>query len=259
MKQPHAIFGLLLGSVLMAGCVSPGKRVTNPAEATGAILGYVAASPVLIIKGLLEGIAATPHFVDGDLRKTNAALVKAKAPVDLERTYSYAYDANFQDVPADGDTGQVFRDLKQATHHFRKALRGYGIRNANDYLLTAVRTADNQGYTLYAVVHRPEAAIRVKPNGGRVVTVNGNDPAFYQPYATDAKGRPLDIVLDWAAVPRTSIRTQKGQVIMMTIAVNSVRINRRSDDFWAIQESWRRGQYRQITERQRVSLAGRLK
>ena len=67
---------------------------------------------------------------------------------------------------------------------------------------------------------------------GALRTLTEQDDAFYQPYARDADGRPLDMVIDWAGVPRTSIRTQKGQAILMTLAANSVLINRRSDDYW---------------------------
>ena len=103
------------------------------------------------------------------------------------------------------------------------------------------------------VRRRPETTIRVRDGDGRIVTLNPGDDAFYRPYKRDAEGRPLDMVIDWAGVPRASIRTQKGQAILMTLAANSVLINRRSDDFWAAETRWRAGAYTQIaTERKAV-------
>ena len=161
MKKTHALVALTVGATLTAGCVAP-QNAVHPGHAAGMAVGYVVATPVLILKGLAEGIAATPHFVDADLAAMNEVMVRSRAPVDIGRTYRYAYGVDFGRVPAHGDTGQVFRHLAPATRHFQAALRGYGVRNADDYLLTAVRTADSEGYTLYAVVHRPQRSIRVR-------------------------------------------------------------------------------------------------
>ncbi|MEM7188015.1 MAG: hypothetical protein AAF439_00255 [Pseudomonadota bacterium] len=260
MKRQTSIIAATAATALIAGCIAPtGKHVVHPATAVGLTAAYVAVSPILILQGLAEGISSTPHFVDADLKMMNATLVKANAPVDLARTYRYAYAQDFDRVSRAGGGTRVFRKLRDATRSFQSALRGYGIPNATDYLLTAVRTADAQGYTLYAVVYRPENRIRVRTADGRVDVLTARDDAFYRPYEADASGRPLDLVLDWAAVPRTAIRTQKGQAIMMTIAANAVLINRRSDDFWGIDRRWRQGAFREITERRKALLDARLR
>ena len=59
-------------------------------------------------------------------------------------------------------------------------------------------------------------------------------------------------------MPRTSVATQKGQAVLLTIAANSVLINRRSDDFWAVDRRWRDGAFRQIAERRRMAMERRL-
>ena len=258
MKQAFGIIALFAGVAIASGCAAPPRTINHPAHAAGLAVGYVVAAPVLILKGLAEGIAATPYFVNSDLNAMNAAMVRARAPVDLGRTYRYAYRVDIDRLGANGSTGRVFRSLGPATRHFQNVLRGYGVGNAGDYLLTAVRTADNQGYTLYAVVYRPEKRIRVRTADGRVATLTPRDRAYYRPYRTDAAGRPLDMVLDWAAVPRTAISTQKGQAILMTIGAYSVVINRRSDDFWGIDRRWRGGAFRQITNTRRAALDRRM-
>ena len=54
------------------------------------------------------------------------------------------------------------------------------------------------------------------------------------------------MIIDWAGVPRSSIRTQKGQAVLMTIAANSVLMNRRSDEYWGAESQWVSGRYRDI-------------
>lgn len=251
-KRSRAL-ALLLGASLAAGCVATPQGQMHPALAAGMAIGYVAASPVLILRGLAEGIAAAPYFAEADPAALNAALVQGGAPVDLERTYRYAYGTGL-DAPG----GQVFTSLAPATAQFRAALRGYGIADAESYLLTAVRSADAQGFTLYAVVRRPAGAIRVRDAAGREAVLTPEDEAYYEPHAEDAAGRPLDVVLDWAAVPRSAIRTQQGQAVLLTIAANSVLINRRSDDFWPVEARWRGGAFREITAERRALMDGRI-
>lgn len=250
---------IIISAALVTGCTAPPpKEVQHPAHGLGVALGYLVASPVLILAGLAEGIASAPYFVDSDLHEMNRTMTMSDAAVDLGRTYEYAYNADIETLSPEGDTGQVFRHLAPATRHFQKVLLGYGVEDPQNYILTAVRTADRQGYTLYGLVYRPETRIRVRDSGGRIVTLTPKDDGFYQPYARDAQGRPLDMVLDWAGVPRTSIRTQKGQAILMTLAANSVLINRRSDDFWVVEKQWRAGQFRQVATERKAALDSRM-
>ena len=81
---------------------------------------------------------------------------------------------------------------------------------------------------------------------------------YYKAYERDASGAPLDVVIDWAGVPRTAIKTQKGQAILMTLAANSVLINRRSDNYWAIEKRWIDGDYKGIAEVRKAQLDQRM-
>ena len=137
-------------------------------------------------------------------------------------------------------------------------LRGYGVADYDRYLLTAVRTADQAGYTLYGLVYRQARHIRILDQYGRVRTVSPNDRSYYRPYERDASGHPLDVVIDWAGVPRTTIKTQKGQAILMTLAAHSVLINRRNDSYWDFQKRWIEGDYRRIVAERKAQLDQRM-
>jgi hypothetical protein len=187
----------------------------------------------------------------------NRAMVEANAQVDLERTYEYAYREKIDEVPASGDTGKVFRHLSAATEHFQRVLKGYGVEDYDHYVLTGIRTADREGYTLYAVVYRPDVVVQVM-EGGTTRTLRRRDFDYYKPILRDANGRPMDVVVDWAGVPRMTIRTQKGQAILMTIAANSVLVNRRSDDYWEVEDRWVAGEFKDIVAERKRYLDKRM-
>lgn len=227
-------------------------------DAVGHGLGQLVLSPFLIVAGLLEGLAALPHFVAADLHELNRNMVASGAAVGMDRTYRYAYGQDFESVPAHGGDGVVFRHMDEATHHFQRVLAGYGVADHRSYLLTAVRTADREGYTLYAVVHRPQQRIRVRDARGRRVVLDAGDEAFYRPYRHDDAGRALDVVIDWAGVPRAQVMTQRGQAVLMTIAANSVLTHRRSDAYWRAEARWAAGGFRDVVAEREAYLQRRM-
>jgi hypothetical protein len=253
---------IVLSTFLVTGCVShrtaEPSPAPNPARGLGQALGYLVLSPVMIVAGLFEGIATAPYLIEADLHDMNREMEKANTNVTLDETYQYAYGRRLDTVPKSGSTGRVFRHMSEATGHFQNVLRGYGVADYDRYFLTAVRTADQAGYTLYGVVHRPARQIRILDRNGRVRTLSPEDRVYYRPYERDASGRPLDVVIDWAGVPRTTIKTQKGQAILMTLAANSVLINRRSDSYWDIEKSWIEGDYKHIVAERKGQLDQRM-
>jgi uncharacterized protein YcfL len=251
-------FVIVLSTFLVTGCVSHNPGEPSPARSLGNALGYLVFSPVLIIAGLLEGIATAPYLVETDLHDMNREMEKANSNVTLDETYQFAYGRQLDTVPKSGDTGKVFRHMSEATGHFQNVLKGYGVADYDQYLLTAVRSADKAGYTLYSVVYRPERQIRVLDQNERVRTVSPGDRSYYRPYERDANDRPLDVVIDWAGVPRTTIKTQKGQAILMTLAANSVLINRRYDTYWDIEKRWIDGNYESIVTERKAQLDRRM-
>jgi len=255
---------LMFALALIAGCATPGHdngpSPEHGLETSATGFANLVMSPFLIVAGLIEGIATLPYFLAHDIHDMNEAMMNADTLVSLDETYQHAYDTPLADVPKSGDTGKVFRHMAEATPHFQRVLRGYGVEDADNYYLTAIRTADRDGYTLYGVIYRETKTIRVrdKANPQRVRTLSKRNRAFWQPYSEDADGRPLDSVIDWAGVPRTSIRTQKGQAILMTLAANSVLMNRRSDDYWAAEPRWIGGSYLDIVTDRKSYLDRRL-
>ena len=65
-------------------------------------------------------------------------------------------------------------------------------------------------------------------------------------------------MIDWDGVRRTTIKTQKGQAILMTLAANSVIINRRSDSYWDIEKRWIDGEFKRIVAERKAQLDQRM-
>ncbi len=252
------LYMIVLSTLLITGCVPHRAGEPSPARGLGQAMGYLVFSPVLIVAGLFEGIATAPYLVGADLHDMDREMKKANTNVTLDETYQYAYGRRLDTVPKSGSTGRVFRHMSEATGHFQNVLRGYGVVDYDRYLLTAVRTADQAGYTLYGLVYRPARQIHVRDQNSRVRNLSPGDRAYYRPYERDVNGRPLDVVLDWAGVPRTTIKTQKGQAILMTLAANSVIINRRSDGYWGIEKRWIDGDYERVVAERKAQLDQRM-
>ena len=225
-------------------------------DAMGHGIEQLVLSPFMIVSGLLEGIVMLPYYMATDLHALNHAMLQQDAAVDLERTYAYAYGSS---LPHDTDRRpeRVFKRMADATLHFQQVLKGYGVEAHRDYILTAVLSPEPKTHALYAVVYRPTDVINVRQNG-IAVALNSSDARFFRPYARDAKGRPLDTVVDWAAVPRAAVGTQKGQAILMTLAANSVLVDRRSREYWLAQQRWRAGHHFEVVAESQRALQGRL-
>ena len=73
-----------------------------------------------IIERIRAGISFIPYLSKTKLLTINDILNKTKIKVSLEVAYEYAYDKKLKEAKADGDTGHVFKDMKDATEHFQK-------------------------------------------------------------------------------------------------------------------------------------------
>jgi len=260
-KQGRGLRGIqvaVLVALMATACVPHRAGEMSPAHGLGLGLGYLIASPLLILSGLLEGIVTAPYLLNADLHEMNRDMVEADTRVSFDETYQYAYERRLADVPASGDTGMIFRHMIEATTHFQKVIKGYGVEDYQNYLLTAVRTADRDGFTLYAVVYRPVGEVRIIDEYNRTRFVGPRDKEYYRPIPQDAGGRPLDVIIDWAGVPRTTIKTQKGQEILMTLAANSVLINRRSDEYWSAERRWVGGDFEGVVAERKVDIERRM-
>jgi hypothetical protein len=247
----------------LSGCATQQSRGPDAAhgfETAGIGLSHLVLAPVMIAAGLLEGIAALPVFLASGVHDLNEGLRTANAAVTLDDTYRGAYGRPLAEVPASGDTGTVFHEMRSATMHFQSMLRRQGVADADRYVLTAVRTADRDGYTLYAVVRRAQPLVQVadRDRPGRVHRLDPVDLDFYRPYPTDANGAPVDEIVDWAGLPRSAIATQKGQAILMNLAANSILNGRRAGDYWAVEQRWIAGEFRTIADARQAALRARM-
>ena len=241
----------------LVACQSTTSDYTSAASRSEDAFGLTVMAQMMIAAGAAP-LAFFPLLVAADLHATNAAMIDARSEATISDTYRYVYKRDLNEVGSSGSTGRMFRDLKSATKHFHKFLQGHRVANAQDFVLTAVRTADTQGYTLYALVHRPHRSIRVRDSNGRLRVLTPQDKDYYRPYKTDANGHLVDVVVDWTGVPRSQISTQKGQALLLTLAANSVMKNRRSDEFWTVERRWLSGHYRQVVAERQAALQARL-
>lgn len=257
---------------LLAGCATPhpgayhrdgrSPSVEHGVETAATGLGQLVVSPFMIAAGLLEGLAALPWLIGSGVHDLNRAMLDTHAEVTLDDTYRAAYGTALANVPSDGNTGEVFHRMDDATVQFHRVLRSLGVEAPERFLLTAIRSADRDGYTLYAVVERRHAgdSVRVRDkwrlDRHRVLVPEGL--AWYEPHARTAAGDALDVVVDWAAVPRDMIGTQRGQALLMTLAAHSVLITRRAPDYWAAESRWLQGQHRAVVAKNKARLQARL-
>ena len=218
-------------------------------------------SPIQIAAGLLEGISSVPYYLSTSLRDINKGMIQAQAKITLDDTYESAYGKRISAVPESGDTGEAFTRMKHATEYFQRVLSRYGVRDANRYILTSIDTANNMGYTLFAVVYRPYTAIRVidKYDGKTIRSFTKEDRLFYEPYERDINDQPVDTIVDWAGLPRDFIKTQKAQAILITMAANAVVNEKKSPDYWDIEKQWIAGEYRTIVEQKMNTVKNKMK
>jgi len=247
---------LVSAIALLAGCYGPPPATTSASADRDLAAATIFTQMALV--GGAPGLIMLPLLMAIDVHAANSAMEQANSQATLAQTYQFVYDRDLGRVGDSGSTGQVFRDMKGATMHFRELLRGHGVAFPQNFVLVKVGTADSKGYTLYALVHRPAQTIRIRDAAGRIFTLTERDDAFYRPYRTDINGQLLDVPIDWAGVPRTTIATQKGQALLMTLAANSVLLNAKADEFWSIEKRWRQGDYRRIVAERQAEIERRM-
>lgn len=257
---------LVLCLLLVASCATAPKegQPRDPLHGfkmAGVGLAHLILSPIQIAVGLLEGISAVPYYLATSLQDINKGLIDAQAKITLDDTYEYAYGKRISAVPDSGDTGEVFRRMKHATEYFQRILSRYGVHDAKNYILTSIDTANNMGYTLFAIVYRTRDTINVidKYDGKSPRTFSRDDRLYYEPFEKDINGQPLDTIVDWAGMEREFILTQKAQAIMMTMGANQVVNGKRSPEYWDVERKWIAGEYRSIVEQKMTSIRNKMK
>lgn len=253
---------LLLCFSFLSGCATPQREA--PCIENGIFtalngLGHFLLSPIQIAAGLLEGMASLPYYLSTQLQTINQGLVDAQADITLNNTYKSAYGKRLSEVSLRFDTDIVFSTMKQATQFLQQVFKQYGISDSSHYILTSIDESRDQ-YTLLAIVYRPVDTITVidKQDGKTTRSFSFNDRLFYEPYQRDTRGNPLDIVIDWAALSKISIQSQKAQAILITLAANSVLNDKKTPKYWNIEKRWLAGGARHIVKKRSEDIKKRM-
>jgi len=249
MKKKALSILLALGLGFFSACAS-GPQGGGPDAGHGFTaafkgIAHLVLSPLQIAAGLLEGIASLPYYASTNLHAINDGLIEAQAKVTLDDTYDAAYGKRLKQVGPDGNTGELFRRMKHASKFFQKVLKSYGVPDPESYILTSIDTANRDGYTLFAIVHRSvdDMTVLDKYDGTTKRHFSRSDRLFYEPFQSDVNGKSLDSIIDWAGVPREFTKTQKQQAVLLTLAANAVVEGRRRTDYWEIEKRWIAGDF----------------
>jgi len=201
-------------------------------------------------KGLQVGSPALPYYAysNTSLEIIDREFKTANAKVTIEDVYTHGYGKTFKGLSPDGDTGHTFTDMGTATRYLQGVLKAKGVLDAESYFLTSIDSAREFGFTLIAAVHRKDEKIAVidKFGASRENTLTCDDPPYYQPYRFDCKGKPLDTVYEWAAVPNDCFEKQGHQAILLALTANKLLEKTPKDNYWDAERKWIAGNYKSV-------------
>lgn len=258
------IITIVISLFTLSACATTDSNGPNASHGFNTVIqgtAHLILSPIQIATGLTEGISSIPYYLSTNIHDINKGLINAQAKITLDDTYEAAYGKRLNQIPEDGNTGETFRRMKHATAYFQAVLKQYGVMDFNRYILTSIDTANKDGYTLFAVVYRPKDSIQVidKYDGNSNRSFDKNDRLFYEPFQHSYDGGQLDTVIDWAALPRDNIKTQKAQAVMLTMASNAVLENKKSPDYWEVEKKWIGGEFAKIVEERMDRVKNKMK
>lgn len=215
-----------------------------------------------IAKGIEAGLPALPYFIYSNtpLQALNREFKNSNAAITLEDTYRAAYKFSFEDIPADGNTGQAFDNMETASHYLQNILKSKGISDSEKYYITHIDTAIADGFILIAAVYRPVDTIAVfnKFNFLARQTLTAEDPAFFRAYKSDNSGQALDIVYEWAALPIECVSTQGAQAVLLTLTANKILQKKPDNGYWREERQWIAGNYLSVLIKQEMKVTQKL-
>jgi hypothetical protein len=144
--------------------------------------------------------------------------------------------------------------LLEANRAFHRLLVSQGMpeETAAKYVLVGNYThAWSRGQILLAVVHRHtgELPFRVVGKQTNILTMFRRDQrGWYEPYERDGDGRPIDEVLDWAAMEYALLRQDKVVATLMVLAAEAVKADRRAPDYWSAERRWLAGDIARVMQ-----------
>jgi hypothetical protein len=257
---------------LLSACAVPGGP--SPLETFGRGLAGLVLSPLMIVAGIAQGIGFLPYTLGTSLIDLNRALVQAQA-VTLDDSYKATFNVPASDPRVNQQTGEIsgatglygrYRSeaIFEANRAFQRLLVSQGMppAMAEQYVLAGDYTyAWSRDQILLAVVHRHPGAQPFRAVTGRTgiaTTFRPDQRGWYEPYARDVDGRPMDEVINWAALQYTVLRQDKVVATLMALAAEDVKSGKRRPDFWAAQQRWLAGETNQVMQESLATVKGAL-
>jgi len=241
------IFYKLFFTSLLTTCLSCAHSLFIPLETNQ------------IARGIHAGAPALPYFVysETSLQVLNEEFKKSNAAITLEDTYDAAYKVSFEDIPADGNTGQAFENMQTASKYLQELLHSRGVDHSESYFMTAIGTANDDGYILLAAVYRPDSTINVFNKFDFLLrqTLTPEDLDFYRAYRTNVSGESQDMVFEWAALPAKCVSQQAYQAIFLTLTANKILAQKAITDYWKEERQWIAGNYLSVLVKQDIKVS----
>ena len=250
---------LLSATTLINGCATPNGpdgRIAATTFAQG--VKNLILSPFMIVAGIAQGLAFLPYTIGTGLGELNKDLLQANA-VPLDDSYKATFGVSIDDQRVDqqsgkiqGQPGQYGRYRSQAIFEANAALQrllvsqGMPEANAKNYVLTGnYQYALTRSQILLAVVYRHpgEQPFRVAAKQTQIpTTFRPGQRGWHEPYQRDADGRPVDEVIDWAALDYRILREEKVVETLMVLAAEAIKSGKRSPEYWEVERPWIAGE-----------------
>jgi len=244
----------LASAFVLSSCAAPHRNdygyqaAERGMQTFGTGLGNLILSPIMIVSGLLQGLAFLPYVAGLALDDLNRALMEAHA-VSLDDSYRAAYGVSLNDARVDHKTGQVagggfgfgrYRPgaLADASDAFQRLLISQGMPEAvaRHYVVVADYThTRSRGVLLVAVVYRhtgTESFQVMSKNTGIVTMFRPEQIGWRSAYET---------AIDYAA-----LQQDKLVAMLMTLGAESVKSGRRAHEYWAAERRWIAGETAQV-------------
>ena len=222
----------------------------------------VSLSPDRFIDAIGAGGAALPYFVYSktSLPEINQAFKAAGLPVTVEDTYLAAFQTSFEEVPADGNTGQGFTDMETATRYLQNLLEFKGVDNHQAYLLASIDTAISEGFILIAAVYRPENTVSVfnKFNFLARETLSPDDPAYFGPTEWMWSRIPWILFMTGPRCPWTASPIRPGRPFFLTLVANKIMAGKATTDYWPQERQWIAGNHLAVMIKQDIMFSQQL-
>ena len=244
----RTVSGLLVGMLLVGGCVMPYGHGETGLEMFGRGLVNLILSPFMIVAGIAQGLAFLPYTVGTGLAELNRGLIQAQA-VSMDDSYKATFNVSIQDQRVDQKSGDIGgqegiygryqpQAIMEANRSFQRLLISQGMpeEKARHYVLAGnYAYAWSRGQILLAVTYRHSGAqpIRVASREtGIATTFRADQRAWHEPYERDVNGQAIDEVIDWTAMEYKLLRQDKTVATLMVLAAEAVKSGKRSTDYW---------------------------